>query len=359
MPGKTFENHALSAVFCGLAVVFALLLPAAGAFAQDSHDTDAINSYHWKIGTMAPNGVGYSNQIKRYVLPLIDLISEGEVHVKVYWGGLMGDDADIIRKMRFGHLNGAGLSGQGATILCPEMAVLELPFLFTDYDEVDYIEKVMHPVFSNYMEKSGVFLYTMLDQDFDQIYSVNSPLAKVSDFSKARFLTWYGPLEEELLKALGCSPIPVSGTHIAPAINDKIADAAIAPAIFVVGSQLFTTIRYVNPVKIRYSPAVVVLRLDDWKALPERYHEVYEVMHEEVRQNIVNDIRRDNQRFLAAVTKYGVKETRMSPAEREKLRAAVVPLWQNMAGRLYPEELLTQVLAHLTEFREKKAGKQK
>jgi len=148
-------------LFC----VFLLLFGWIGtALADTSKPAQKPPRFYWKFGTMAPDGVGYSNQINTYVMPLVTSVSRGDVKVKVYWGGAMGDDQDIMRKMRFGYLNGAGLSGQGVTFLCPETSVLSLPFLFNDYEEVDVIVKQMGSRFESYMEKSGVFLFSWLDQ---------------------------------------------------------------------------------------------------------------------------------------------------------------------------------------------------
>lgn len=342
-----------SLLVCGCVLAALFLFAAGSALAEPAARAARAPRFAWKFGTLAPDGVGYSNQINSYVLPLVNTVSKGEVKVEVYWGGAMGDDEDIIRKMRFGYLNGAGLSGQGVTLLCPETSVLSLPFLFNDYDEVDYVVSQLGPRFQAYMDKSGVFLFSWLDQDFDQIYSTR-PLTRLSDFGKTRFLTWYGTLEEEVLKALGTKVVPVSGTLIAPAIKQGMADAAISPAIFIVGSQIFTEIKYVNTMKIRYSPAMVVVRSEDWQSLPAEYVKKYHELHAGVRDRMVKEARRNNKRFLAAITRYGVTETHMTDKDLDEVKRTLIPLWRRLAGRLYPADLLEELLADLSRYRASK-----
>lgn len=350
-PGKSGSEIARRAVMAVL-----LMLSAFFFFAWPSQAADQPKAaqkaprFFWKFGTMAPDGVGYSNQINTYVMPLVTSVSRGDIKVKVYWGGSMGDDQDIMRKMRFGYLNGAGLSGQGVTYLCPETSVLSLPFLFNDYEEVDAVVKQLGYRFENYMTKSNVFLFSWLDQDFDQIYS-NRPITRLSDFSRMRFLTWYGTLEEEVLKTLGTKPVPVSGTLIAPAIKQGQADAVISPAIFIVGSQMFTELKYASTIKIRYSPAMVVIRQEDWQSLPQEYVKKYYEFRASVRERMLQDVRRNNKRFFAAITKYGIVETRMSEKDIEEVRKSVTPLWRKLAGRLYPADLLDELLADLAKYR--------
>ncbi len=324
-------------------------------FAQMAFAAGQEETFDWKFATVAPQGVGYANQLTHLILPVVEEVSGGHIKIKVYWGGAMGEDRDIIRKMRFGHLNGAGLTGYGTTLLCPEMAVLELPFLFESYAEVDYLRNKMRPRFEEYMAKSGAFLFGWIDQDFDQIYSSKYKMNRLEDFKKARFLTWFGPLEEDLLKRLGANPIPVSVTRISPTLKEGMADSAICPAIFVVGSQIFTVIKYANPMKIRYSPAVTVIDMNDWKSLPEKYVTKYYDLRDDLESRFNYEMRRDSKKFFIAIQKYGIQEVHTSPEDLEAIKQASRPLWDKLAGHLYPRELLDSVVSTLEEFR--KTGK--
>ncbi|MEW5735514.1 MAG: TRAP transporter substrate-binding protein DctP [Thermodesulfobacteriota bacterium] len=337
-----------------LCLMALLCLPAPDS--ARAGEASGSSSIIWKFGTVAPQGVGYANQIKRLVLPVVQEASGGAIQVKVFWGGTMGDDPEIIRKMRFGHLNGAGLTGYGATLLSPELTVLTLPFLFENENEVDFIKKNMRGVFSAAMEKSQVYLFAWIDQDFDQIYSASWPMDTLAQFPKARFLTWYGPVEEELFKMLGTKPIPVRTSDILSALDHKLGNSLIAPAIFVVGSQMFSRLNYVNPMKIRYSPAVVVVRQEDWQALPQRFKDKYFELRDGLEAAFTTEIRHENKRFLAAIKKYGITEVTVAPEELSRMKTATRPLWDKLAGRMYPRELLDQILALLSEYRAKEGG---
>lgn len=114
-----------------------------------------VAQYRWKFGTLAPKGVGWARHINETVLPAVREATDGNLAIKNYWGGVMGDEEDYIRKMHIGQLQGAGMSGQGAVLVCPEMAVVELPFMFQNYDEVDYIKSKMKQTFDGIMRENG------------------------------------------------------------------------------------------------------------------------------------------------------------------------------------------------------------
>ena len=348
---KLFSRaHFRAAAACAL--ILLLACPALGG-EQEARAAPGNSSgkVEWQFATVVPKGAGYARQLEHLVLPVVDQVSGGNISVKVFWGGIMGDDTDIIRKMRFGHLNGAGLTGFGATLLCPEMAILELPFLFNSYEELDFVKSRLRDVFQHYTAKSHVFLFAWIDQGFDQVYSSAYPMTKLEDFRKARFMTWHGAMEEETFKALGAKPLPVRSVQMGPALEQNLADSMIGPVILVVGTQMFMRFKFVNAVNLRYSPAVVVVNSEDWLSLPEKYKDEYFRLKDSMEKDFADAMRRENRRFMVALQKYGIQETTLEKGELEMMRQLTRPLWEQLSGRLYPRDLLTKVLELLEEYR--------
>ena len=181
------------------------LIPALCS-AKDYGDKDTALVV-WKTATMAPKGIGYSQLFEEILLPEIEKQTKGDLYLKIYWGGVMGDDKQVLKKMRINQLQGAGLSGQGTFELSNEIAVLGLPFMFNNYEEIDYVKTKMIDTFDSIVrEESGFKVLQWLDQDFDQIYSSKYPMDLVENFSKVRFITWYGSLEGKVLEKLGRQP---------------------------------------------------------------------------------------------------------------------------------------------------------
>ncbi len=310
--------------------------------------------FKWKMATLAPDGVGWARQIKKIVDPWMDEVTEHQLATKVYWGGIMGDDEDYVRKMHIGQLDGAGLSGQGVTLAVPEMAVLELPFLFEGWDEVDCVKREMRDDFDKIAMSRGYKITSWIDQDFDQLYSVNFPLTKPDQFAKSKFLTWYGPLEEAMLKSLGSNPIPVNVPEASASIRQGIVDSVLSPAIWMVGAQMYSTVKYVNPVRIRYSPALILVTVEAWEKIPEKYRTRILDTRYPVEQRFCDEVRKDNARCLDAMLRYGMKKVEMTPQEMAEMKARTLPVWDAMAGKLYPAETLAELKKHLADYRAKK-----
>ena len=341
MPKISFK----SLFILGLCLCIGLLIhPYAGA-------KNCKAKYCFKLASLAPKSIGWAKHIREIIHPALNKATNGNVELNWFWGGLMGNDKDYIQKMKIGQLHGAAFSGQGVVLLCPEMAVLELPFMFNDYKEVDYIRKKMISTFDRYVEKRGYKLIVWADQDFDQIYSVKFKMDRLEDFKKARFLTWYGPMEHKLLTTLGSSPVPVNVTEVSPSILQGVGDALIAPAIWVIGSQLYGKFKYVNPLQIRYSPTAVFVTMEAWNSIPQSYRNSIMAMRNKEAYEFRKRTREDSKKSFDAMVKYGIKVSEMTPEELNRIREESIKIWSDMAGKDFPKELLEELLMHLKQYR--------
>lgn len=343
-----------------LAALLCLISLAGPAQADDTQmigNRDTAKQY-WKTATLAPKGIGYSRLFEEILLPVIEEETQGDLALKVYWGGVMGDDEQVLKKMRVGQLQGAGLSGQGTFLLSPEIPVLGLPFLFNDFEEVDFIKEKMIDRFDGIVSKEGFKVLLWLDQDFDQIYTANVPIQRASDFPKARFITWFGPLEGRILELLGANPVPMGVTEIPSSMRAGVADAMMAPAIWIAGTQLYSVFRFVNPMRIRYVPAFVVVTNEAFAGAPKEHQARLKDLRLPLAKKFCVRSREETNRFLAAILAYGLKEVKSTPEETAEIKRLTVPVWNELAGKLYSKELLDEILAYLKEYRSCDAGQQ-
>src|SRR5262252_1974363 len=91
-----------------------------------------------KFATLAPEGTPWMN-IMEEMNQEIQEKSGKQVAFRFYPGGMAGDERDVLRKIRINQLHGGAFSGFGLGEVLPEIRVLELPMLFRDSQEADYV----------------------------------------------------------------------------------------------------------------------------------------------------------------------------------------------------------------------------
>jgi TRAP-type C4-dicarboxylate transport system substrate-binding protein len=321
---------------------------ASGFIAQSAAAEEKIL---WRTASLAPKDMGYAVYVRDILFPALVDACDGNLVWKAYWGGVMGNDTQAIQHIRIGRLHASGLSGEGTFIVAPEATVLGLPFLLNDYDETDYLKAKMIDSFDKVVAPRGFKILAWLDQGFDETYSVHRPLKTLEDFQGVRFATWFGPLEGKLLQKLGASPTPLQAMEIPPSLRSGVVEAVIAPSIWVVGTQLYTRLQYMNNLKMRYSPGFWLLSLDAFKAIPASYQKNIDGVRLNMAQEFNNLVRLDLVTFQEAMFQYGLRRVESSPADIREIRRRATPIWYELSGELFPSALLDEVLGHLADYR--------
>ena len=136
-----------------LALIMALLL----------HGTSvAASAQTIKLGTLAPEGSIW-HEIIRDMAEAWKTAPGADIGVRIYPGGVIGDEADMIRKMRIGQLHAAALTGAGLAMIAPEIQALQMPMMFRSDAELDYVRQRLGPRLEAILEARGFKLLTWGD----------------------------------------------------------------------------------------------------------------------------------------------------------------------------------------------------
>ena len=87
-----------------------------------------------KIGSAAPTGSPWDITLSKIAAEWKEL-TNGEVILKIYPGGVAGTEQDMIRRMRLNSLQGATLTSMGLNMIATDTLAVSLPFLIRDDDE--------------------------------------------------------------------------------------------------------------------------------------------------------------------------------------------------------------------------------
>ena len=90
-----------------------------------------------KMATLAPQGtewhsmlVGMGQEWKK--------ATNGEVRLRIYPGGVVGDERDMIRKMRIGQIHAGAITTEGLSEINPYFSIFYVPVFYQSFDYVDF-----------------------------------------------------------------------------------------------------------------------------------------------------------------------------------------------------------------------------
>jgi TRAP-type C4-dicarboxylate transport system substrate-binding protein len=145
----------LSAALVLAGLVAPALLPAprraAGAPADAASPSGAVVI---KIASIAPVRSPWDKALQK-VANEWERLSNGTVQVKIFPGGTVGGEQDMIRKMRLGTIQGGVFSTMGLAKVDNSMTVLCIPFLFHSREEFNAVFERMKPAFERSIQETG------------------------------------------------------------------------------------------------------------------------------------------------------------------------------------------------------------
>lgn len=312
----------------------------------------------FKAGTLAPEGSPWLNKWYDFAKDF-EQSAPTPTKIVTYPGGVMGDESDMVRKLKFGQLQMVGVTVAGIAQLMPEMLVLNVPFLFNDYGEVDYVLEKLFPEFQKLAAKRGIYLVGMLDGGMIEAFSknkVNSP----EEFIKQRVWIWnIDKTAVKLAEALKINSVMLPVPEVLTSLQTGLADSLFVHTTGLVSLQWQTQLKYYYPFKLRYDPAAFFLTDQALKKLPPDKEQAFRAQlrtsFDKAFKPFAAELRQTEDDLAKQIVKDGMQVVNWDPKTIEPIKQKAVATWDDMAKEgVYSPELLAQVKAALLEYRAKK-----
>ncbi len=313
------------------------------------------------IATLAPAGTPWLNLPENVLMPQMDKLSGGKVAMKIYSGGVMGEDTDILRKMDIGQIDCCGCTALGILAASPETSVLLVPGLFRNYDEVDYILKKFRKELDAACEKRGYILSALIDTGNFYLFSKNK-ISSLADIRKQKVSTWFGEVETTFFKELGIDATPVAVPELISALSTGLANTNLSPSAWMLGMQAYQYVNYYVKQPWLYSPGAAIVSINTKERLKKQFnvsetfaYNIQEMLVYEV--NTLEDEWKRQSRIYEAKSlkafeeKCGIKPVTLSPQDMETIRQAGIKTREKLAGKAFSKELMDRVLKALEEYR--------
>lgn len=303
-----------------------------------------------KIATLAPEGSSWVRALRDIDADLRAGTGTA-LSLKIYPGGVQGDEDVILRKIRIGQLQGAGLGGIGVSQVFADVLALEMPFLFADYDEVDYVLEKMGAFYAAGYLQAGYVLLGWSDIGFVYLMS-RDPVRGADDIRGMKVWRLQGePITGVLFQKAGVAAVPLSIPDVLLGLQTNLVDVVYAPPAAAIVLQWFTRVRYYTDLPINYSLGAFVVERQSFEALtPDQQALLRDSAARHMRAHKQRG-RRDNEEALAVMRKEGVAAVISPPEQIESFHALVRAATPELVGPAFSRAAHDSVLYHLQTFR--------
>ena len=334
-----FENSRpiLSVLF----ILVGILWPAIPAPAQ---------KHTIKLATLAPEG---SNWVKamRAIEDEVVQKTNGEVRFKIYAGGVQGDEDVMLRKIRTGQLHAGGFGAQGLSRIFADVLALEMPFLFKNYEEIDYVLEQMDAFYQEGYEKNGFVLLGWVDIGFIHILS-QQPIHGAEDIKGLKVWRLEGePITEVLFRKAGVASVPLIIPDVLMGLQTNLVEVVYASPTAAIVLQWFTRVNYLTELPINYTlGALLIDKQIFYRLSPEQQDILLQAarthMHQQTLQN-----RKENQEAVKVMQDQGLELVTPPTSEIQSFKDLVQESIPELVGTAFSQESFALIQKHLADFR--------
>lgn len=165
----------------------------------------------------------------------IQAASQGAVRLDVQADGSLGDEKEMLEKLRRGEL--AAMIGTATAIagICPQASVCDFPTLFTDRTQFyRAADTVLQENFAKTLLTHRVRLLGILDGGWRDIYNSRRPILVPADLEGLKMRTMDNAIQQETYRTLGAEPMVISTHESYQALENGTVDGGDrAPSNFV------------------------------------------------------------------------------------------------------------------------------
>lgn len=307
------------------ALLAALVLTALPAAAKDK--------IVMKFGTLAPDNTPWSRLLQNFEKK-VEKETDKAIDIKLYLNGAKGDERAMLEKMAHHKLDGGGFSTGGMASAVKELQIFELPFLFQNNAESDYImDEVLFEDMSKLLAEKGLYLYIWAENGWLDFGSKTKAIHMPEDCKGLKMFRQESDVQGFFYESLGAQAVPIPVPEVLTSLQSGLVEAFSSSPIYATGAQWFTQIKYWLDSDHIYQPAAVVFDLDTWNKVTPEQKKIFESVRIELRDNARKDVRGIDEQQFDGYRKAGITVDRITPEQRAAFDAKTRSVHQTMIDK--------------------------
>jgi TRAP-type C4-dicarboxylate transport system substrate-binding protein len=331
-----------------LATAFSLVFAPAAVWGQ---------SLRISFGTLAPDGSPWHLAFQR-----IDQewrkISSGSVTLRIFPGGVLGDEGEMLRKVKIGQIQAVALSGAGLAFAEPEVMALQIPMMYESYAELDYVRAYIEPRLEALLAEHGFIVVQWGDVGWVHFFS-KTPARTPDDFRRLKlWITPGDPEAEKIYKDLRFNPVPVATTEMLTQLKTGYIDAFDVPPAFALADQSFALAPYMMDLKWAPLVGATLVSRKTWEKIPQHLRPALLQAARDAGDRLRAEARKFGDDAIAEMRKRSLKVMELSGEERAAWTRLMEGAYPSFRGKLVSAQMFDEVKRLRDEFRANHAGKQ-
>jgi TRAP-type C4-dicarboxylate transport system substrate-binding protein len=304
-----------------------------------------------RIGTIVPEGTGWARSL-RALAEGVEAATGGAVHLKVYMGGVAGDEMEMLARVRRGQLDGVLSGGMACETIAPSLRVVRIPGVLQSWPETSYALGRLRPIFDEEAKRNG---FTYLGEAIvgPSILFTRTPVRDIAVLKRQHLWVWdIDKMLRLILPEMGIPVVPLPIREALQAYEQSRLDGVVTPAVVALAFQWSTAMRYYTDLRLGFVVGCFLVANRAFDALPASSQQALRIESAKTKQRFEQTGRMQEEQLLGGLfQKQGLTPMNVDAGARASFFDAARAARERVAGQLVSQELITRVLGMLADFR--------
>ena len=304
-----------------------------------------------KLGTIAPAGSLWDIKLREMASEW-NRITGGEVQLKLYMGGTVGDEDNMIRAMKVGGLNACAITAQGMKEIASDTFALCLPYIVKDDDEFDYVFEKVKGDFELALEKQGFVTLGWAMTGWVNFFS-RDPVVSPDDLRKEKIAIDTDSRLSKIWTELGFRAIPLSFNDLVASLYSGMVDSIYVTPL--AASAMGMNKIAPNMCDYRIAPVYCAVIVDKraWNRVPAKYKEHLKQRTAEIAGEFYEIIKVDEAKAIEVMKKNGLQVHEVSDQVAQEWLKLSRDGSDAFSRELISKEIYDKIIAIVDEYRKK------
>ena len=255
----------------------------------------------------------------------------GKVILQVYGASQLGDDTELMQKVKLGTVDMA-LPSTVMSSVVPAFGLFEMPYLVKDRDHMKRIDKeIVSPTLVPIAEKAGYQVLATWENGFRQITNNLRPIKVPEDLKGIKLRVPKGKWRVKMFQAYGASPSAMGLSEVFVALQTGVMDGQENPLTQIYTSKFQEVQKYLSMSDHVYTPAYVVTSPRKWSALPETLRKQIEEAARETQAFVFQTGAKMDEELLGKLKQTGIK---VNEADKQAFQKASKSIYDDFSSEV-------------------------
>ncbi|MBL8682640.1 MAG: TRAP transporter substrate-binding protein DctP [Myxococcales bacterium] len=299
------------------------------------------------IATLAPAGSTWMNVFDAWNRELRRESAKinQPMRLQFFAGGVQGDEAEVIRKIRAGRLDGAAVTAVGLYQIYRPALVFQMPGMFRDYGRLDRARTQLNTEISQQMSTAGFELMGWADVGQARVFS-QSPVASPANLASQRPWVWSDDRAmPTFYSVINANPVRLGVPEVLSALQTNRINAVVTSPAVAVQLQWATRMTHMTDMSLYTTIGATVLGRNKFNSLTPQQQELLRRTGLNYHQLARGSLRRAEQAALNSLRERGVTAVAVDAAGVRAWETAFATTRQRLTGQIADAPFIERVAA--------------